>query len=431
MFVFVFVKKMMQSSDFVSKAGALIMRAQEEESRNALPKALCYYEQALTILSNILQNKQNKFISERISGYAAKCLAKAEEIKELIQSGGSLPETTNQVYAKTPLSQKPQNDEKVKMHQDLAMNRVDPNDINVSWDDVVGMSDIKILLDDAIELPRDMPQLFTGNRKPTRSLLLYGPPGTGKTLVGKAVACTSHMAFYSVTSAELISKFVGESEKYVKSLFEMVKQDKPCVLFLDEIEALCCQRKETTHTNTVQQFLVQLDGISKSGSMEGVLLIGCTNKPWDLDEAMIRRLEKRVYIRLPTCDEREALIRFYIIKNKHCIEDSQFKEIARQTEYFSSADIMQLAKTAAMIPLNMIRCATYFALLEDGTLMPCERSHPLGIPMTYTELKSEKLNVIEPPIVYEHLLKALESTKSTVDVTNLKQYTEWTKKYGQ
>jgi len=295
---------------------------------------------------------------------------------------------------------------------------------------VVGMKHIKKILDDAIHLPREMPHLFTGNRTATRSVLLYGPPGTGKTLVAKAVARSAGVPFYSVSSAELISKYVGESEKYVKSMFDIVKHNKPSILFLDEIESLCARREETAHTKTVQQFLVQLDGISQNGSMEGVFLIGCTNTPWNLDEAMIRRLEKRIYIGLPSCEEREALLHFYLTKNDCSLNRKEMKEIATVTEHFSSADIHQLSKTAAMIPIDVMREASYFALREDGILTPCNRSHEQGIPMTYAEVP-DKSCIEVPPITYQMVLESLKSTKSSVDTGKLKEYEQWTRKYGQ
>jgi len=421
--------KMMQAPDFVNKVVVLINQAQQEETRNALPKALQCYEQALAIMSNILQNKQHKYLAETINSYASQCLSKAEHIKELIQSGGRL-EDDKKSSTGTTYHDEECSEDKRRMMQDLALTKINAEDIGVSWDDIVGMRHIKKVLDDAIHLPREMPHLFTGNRVATQSLLLYGPPGTGKTMIGKAVAGSAKIAFYSVSSAELISKYVGESEKYVKSLFEIVKHNKPCILFLDELESLCARREESTHTKTVQQFLVQLDGISQSGSMEGVFLMGCTNMPWQLDEAMLRRLEKRIYVPLPLEEEREALLRFYLTKNECTIKDKEFGELARRTAHFSAADIHQLAKTAAMLPIDVMRCAEAFELLEDGRLRPCDLSHRQGLPMSYEAIEDKQLIVV-PPITYALVLEALQSTKSTVDLSSLRQYEEWTDKYGQ
>lgn len=429
---------MIQPNEFINKVVLLINQAQDAESHNALPKALLCYEQALTILSNILQNKQHKYLKEMINTYCGECLAKAQFIKDLIEQGGSMPATATSTAA-THKSRREHHDDddggahsddKRRMMQELAMTCIDPSEIGVSWQDIVGMLHIKKILDDAIHLPREMPHYFVGMRTPTRSVLFYGPPGTGKTLLGKATAHSAAMPFYAVSSAELISKYVGESEKYVKQLFDTVKHNKPCVLFLDEIESLCPSRDEKSHTQTVQQFLVQLDGISSTGSMAGVFLIGCTNTPWKLDEAMIRRLEKRIYIALPTVDERQALLKFYFQKNECVLTSDEYREIALLTENFSAADISQLAKTAAMLPLDVMREAVAFQVTEDGLLRPCPRSHKEGLPMTYAEIKDKK-SIEIPPITYALVLEALESTKSTIDVANLKEYDMWTRKYGQ
>lgn len=423
----------------LNKIGGLIKQAQEAETHNALQSALGFYQQALVLLAPILTSKPDKLKDPhiaRVSNYSVQCLEKAEEIKEMIQGGGSVASSSSsssssyQDKRASPDDGGSHNEDKRRMMQEMAMTCVDPSEIGVSWDDIVGMKHIKKILDDAIHLPRELPELFTGMRTPTRSVLFYGPPGTGKTLLGKATAHSANMPFYAVSSAELISKYVGESEKYVKMLFDTVKHNKPCVLFLDELESLCPSRDKKENTQTVQQFLVQLDGISSTGSMSGVFLIGCTNTPWKLDEAMIRRLEKRIYIALPNTDEREALLKFYLKKNDYLISDEHFREIALLTENFSAADISQLAKTAAMLPLDVMRSAVAFQLLEKGTLKPCSLSHKEGIPMTYAEI-ADKRSIVIPPITHDLVLDALKTTKSTINVSNLKEYDMWTQKHGQ
>ncbi len=439
----------MQPTELVTKAGNLVRDAQDFESAGNLTSALNCYEQALLIFKSILQNTQYTHLRAKINNYANDCLLRAQFIRESIQNGtssngskqftgssrGCASDSNNNnsqsTHLRTSNDESQVGEEKRRMMQDLSMTRIDPNELNVYWDDIVGMREIKKILTDAIQLPREMPHLFnTGTREATRSVLLYGPPGTGKTLIGKALACESGIPFYAVSSAELISKFVGESEKYVKSLFDMVKHDKPCILFIDELESLCARREETSHTKTVQQFLIQLDGISTTGSMEGVFLMGCTNAPWSLDEAMIRRLEKRVYIALPTEEERDALIRFYMTKNTCRMNDREFKKIASMTEHFSAADIKQLSKAAAMYPLDLIRNASYFELLDDGGLLPCERHNTNGIPMTYESIVDKSM-IREPPITFDIVCSALKSTKTSIDVDKLTRYTEWTNKSGQ
>ncbi len=316
------------------------------------------------------------------------------------------------------------------MLQQLSMTRIEPGQYKVTWEDIIGMESVKKFLDDTLRLPREMPHLFTGNREVPRSVLLYGPPGTGKTLMGKALACISGVPFYAVSSAELISKYVGDSEKAIKCLFELVKAEKPCILFLDEVEALCGKREESNRdTKTVQQFLTQLDGITNTGSMDGVFVLACTNLPWSLDQAMRRRFEHRIYVSLPQLKDRQAMLRYYVEKNAHCLTTQQYAEIASQTEYFSADDIKQLCKRASMLPVKLIEKATHFEVGAQGELLPADSANPLAFPMTYAQVK-EKAKIVEPPVSYAHLVEALKQTKSSVDVNNLVEYERWTVKFG-
>lgn len=424
----------MQPNDYLTKATTLVSQAQVAEERGSPSEAHSLYLKALALFNTILLNKQCVYLSKTIAPYASECLAKAQELDQLMNgAGGGANGIANSPQQRSALltgGSQQQNDERDRMMQELMLTLIDPSQCTVSWDDIVGSEGVKKMLDEIIRLPRELPHLYTGNRKAARSVLLYGPPGTGKTLMGKAMAREAGVSFFSVSSAELISKYVGESEKYIKCLFEMVKANKPCILFLDEVESLCSKREESNHSaKTVQQFLTQLDGITNSGSMDGVFVLACTNIPWALDEAMRRRLEHRIYLGLPSQRERAALLRHYVSKNEHSLTDTQFEELARWCDHFSSADIQQLCSTASMIPINEIPMATHFQLLDDGRLMVREASHPQAMPMTYSQVV-DKTMIAAQPVAYVHLVQALEYTKSTVDVDKLGAYEKWTSQYG-
>ena len=144
-------------------------------------------------------------------------------------------------------------------------------------------------------MPVKYPQLFRGERKPWRGILLYGPPGTGKSYLAKALANESSIegrqtTFFSVSSSDLVSKWVGESEKLVRSLFELAREKKPSIIFVDEIDSLCTTRSDSESESARRiktEFLVQMDGVGKDQT--GVLLLGATNLPWGLDQAVRRR----------------------------------------------------------------------------------------------------------------------------------------------
>merc|ERR1712227_1194362 len=172
---------------------------------------------------------------------------------------------------------------------------------NVKWSDVAGLDAAKESLKEAVILPIKFPHLFTGNRKPWRGILLFGPPGTGKSFLAKAVATeANNSTFFSVSSSDLVSKWLGESEKLVKNLFEVAREKKPSIIFIDEVDSLCSSRSDNGSESARRiktEFLVQMQGVGNDN--DGILVLGATNIPWVLDAAIRRRFEKRIYIDLP------------------------------------------------------------------------------------------------------------------------------------
>ena len=160
---------------------------------------------------------------------------------------------------------------------------------DVKWDDVAGLEGAKEALKEAVILPARFPQLFTGKRKPWKGILLYGPPGTGKSFLAKAVATEADSTFFSISSSDLVSKWQGESEKLVRNLFEMAREQKPSIIFIDEIDSLCSSRSEGESDSARRiktEFLVQMQGVGKDDV--GLLVLGATNVPWEIDAAMVR-----------------------------------------------------------------------------------------------------------------------------------------------
>jgi len=177
----------------------------------------------------------------------------------------------------------------------------------VKWTDVAGLDQAKASLQEAVILPIKFPQLFTGERKPWRGILLYGPPGTGKSYLAKACATEADGTFFSISSSDLVSKWLGESERLVKQLFKLAGENKPAIIFVDEIDSLCGSRSEgenETSRRIKTEFLVQMNGVGNDN--EGILVLGASNVPWELDAAIRRRFEKRIYIPLPDIHARAS-----------------------------------------------------------------------------------------------------------------------------
>ncbi len=225
----------------------------------------------------------------------------------------------------------------------------------VSWDDIEGLVDVKQALTENIIYPQLRPEIFTGLRAPTKGILLYGPPGNGKTMLAKAVASQCKATFFSISASTLVSKWMGESEKLMKTLFALAAIQSPSIIFIDEVDSILTRRSSEENESSRRlktEFLIQLDGVGSSSTR--ILVIAATNRPFDLDEAALRRLTKRIYIGLPDADARLSLIK-KLMKQVDCsLSNGDFQRILDFTQGYSSADLSSLCKEAAMMPIREI-----------------------------------------------------------------------------
>ncbi|XP_037228780.1 katanin p60 ATPase-containing subunit A-like 2 isoform X6 [Falco rusticolus] len=207
------------------------------------------------------------------------------------------------------------------------------------------------------------PQLFTGILSPWKGLLLYGPPGTGKTLLAKAVATECNTTFFNISASTIVSKWRGDSEKLVRVLFELARYHAPSTIFLDELESVMSQRGTASggeHEGSRRmktELLVQMDGLARSDDL--VFVLAASNLPWELDSAMLRRLEKRILVDLPSKEARRVMIQHWLppLSNSGGVElrtDLDYSLLGQETDGYSGSDIKLVCKEAAMRPVRKI-----------------------------------------------------------------------------
>lgn len=227
-------------------------------------------------------------------------------------------------------------------------------DLNVAWEDIAELGETKRLLQEAVVLPMIIPECFNGLRKPWAGILMYGPPGTGKTMLAKAVSSQARSTFFNVSASTVVSKYHGESEKMIRTLFEMARHYAPSVIFFDEIDSIISKRGSSTEHEASRrlksELLSQMDGIS-SDQEKQVLVLATTNRPWDLDSAIIRRLEKRIYVPLPNREARKSCFEIFL-KDLDANKELDYDALAKRSKGFSGADIKLLCRDASMVPMR-------------------------------------------------------------------------------
>ena len=239
----------------------------------------------------------------------------------------------------------------------------------VHFDDIAGLQDIKDLIRQRVIYPFQHPELAAEyGRRPGGGVLMYGPPGTGKTLMAKGIATELQAPFYNVLCSDIMSKWVGDSEQHLKDLMEAARAHPVAVVFLDETEALIGKRggQSTVMNRLVPEFLAQVDGLASGDG--GLLLLGATNRPWDIDPAALRhgRFGEQVYIGLPDQVARQKIIEM-ALEGIPLDDDIALEWVAEQTEGFSGADLKGLAER--------IIDPAYAAAMESGQRVTVTEQH--------------------------------------------------------
>lgn len=427
----------MSDQPVLQKAIETVTRATEADRNKNYEEALRLYEFGVEYFLHALKYEaQGEKAKDSIRKKCVQYLERAEKIKEFLKTPNPQPLKDGEYDSDTD------EDKEKKLLLSRLEGAIVVEKPAVKWSDVAGLEAAKDALKEAVILPIRFPQLFTGKRVPWKGILLFGPPGTGKSYLAKAVATEANKStFFSVSSSDLVSKWLGESEKMVRNLFELAREHKPSIIFIDEIDSLCSSRSDNESESARRiktEFLIQMQGVGHD--TDGILVLGATNIPWVLDSAIRRRFEKRICIPLPDEVARLTIFKIHLGSTPTELTDNDLKILAQKTEGYSGADISVVVRDALMQPIRKVETATHFKRVKgpkprdpsifcNDLLVPCSPGQKGAIEMTWIDVPSEKL--IEPLLTMRDILKSLATSKPTVNQEDLRKLQEFTESFGQ
>ncbi|XP_076587548.1 outer mitochondrial transmembrane helix translocase [Chaetodon auriga] len=233
----------------------------------------------------------------------------------------------------------------------IASHLVDPQTMKVSWRDIAGLDEVINELQDTVILPFQKRHLLAGSKlfQPPKGVLLFGPPGCGKTMIAKATAKASGCKFINLQASTLTDMWYGESQKLTAAVFSLAVKIQPCIVFIDEIDSFLRTRSNLDHEATAMmkaQFMSLWDGLDTSSATQ-VMVMGATNRPQDVDTAILRRMPTTFHVGLPNTRQRQDILRL-ILAGENLSNAINLKEIAEKTEGYSGSDLRELCRDAAM-----------------------------------------------------------------------------------
>ena len=295
----------------------------------------------------------------------------------------------------------PELDDEEKRLREMISDTIISERPSIKMSEVAGLADAKQAIDDAILAPMKHPELFKGKaRQPWRGILFYGPAGCGKTLVAKAVASEVNATFFNVSAANIVSKWLGESERLVMNLFELARKNQPAIIFIDELDSIGVSRSGDDvggERRLKTQLLTELQGLA-SNEEERVTLIGATNLPWELDFALRSRFEKKIHVPLPTREARAKIFEIHM-EDVEVSPTVEYEELADLTEGYSGRNISVVCREAAMEPIRDLQ--------RSGRM----------------DEEQEILDI--RPVSRDDFLHAIENIRPATPPEDVKKYIDW------
>ncbi|GLU07398.1 hypothetical protein SLE2022_243580 [Rubroshorea leprosula] len=300
---------------------------------------------------------------------------------------------------------------------------IPPSDIGVSFDDIGALENVKDTLKELVMLPLQRPELFCKGQltKPCKGILLFGPPGTGKTMLAKAVATEAGANFINISMSSITSKWFGEGEKYVKAVFSLASKIAPSVVFVDEVDSMLGRRENPGEHEAMRkmknEFMVNWDGL-RTKDKERVLVLAATNRPFDLDEAVIRRLPRRLMVNLPDAPNREKILRVILAKEE-LSPDVDLEAVANMTDGYSGSDMKNLCVTAAYCPIREI-------LEKEKKERAAALSENRTLPSLHSSSDVRPLKMDDFRFAHEQVCASVSS-----ESTNMNELLQWNDLYGE
>ncbi|GJY87870.1 putative adenosinetriphosphatase [Tanacetum coccineum] len=300
---------------------------------------------------------------------------------------------------------------------------IPPTELGVTFEDIGALESVKDTLKELVMLPLQRPELFCKGQltKPCKGILLFGPPGTGKTMLAKAVATEAGANFINISMSSITSKWFGEGEKYVKAVFSLASKISPSVVFVDEVDSMLGRRENPGEHEAMRkmknEFMMNWDGL-RTKDKERVLVLAATNRPFDLDEAVIRRLPRRLMVNLPDAANREKILRVILAKEE-LAPGIDLESVASMTDGYSGSDLKNLCVTAAHCPIREILEKEK----KDNALALAE-NRPL--PALHSSADVRPLNLDDFKYAHDQVCASVSSESA-----NMNELLQWNELYGE
>ena len=373
----------------IDHARDFAVKAYSFDKEKNYSEAIPHYLDAAEALMKAIKFERNPQVAGSLKKKANMYISRAKELKELLKKRKERKSTAG-------------NDEEEEKLESAISDIIVTEKPNITLNEIAGLENAKQTLREAIVLPLMRPDLFSGARRPWKGILLFGPPGCGKTLLAKATAAEVEATFFNVSASSIISKWLGESERLVKQLFELADEKQPSIIFVDEVDALAGARggEHDAMRRVKTELLTSMDGLSSSET-DRIVTVGATNMPESIDAAFRRRFERRIYIPLPDLPARGAI---FLLNSKgvDLAEDVDFEVLAEITEGYSGSDIAMVCREAIMTPIREMDLA---GAIGDTSIMARSATQ-------------------------DDYLEAIESINPSVSDDEVEKYDNWNEEFG-